>query len=195
MGKNKIASLHFLPLIRSLTINLSTENAILDGRIDHPRLSDSSLAGASGSPKRLPIWMISRVGDTDLRVLDTDFEGLGPSDRTILGKRQPPFFTPREKLTPNLTIFGALARLEIRFRDLCGGEKAGAIFLLYFLLFLTDPKALPGACGGRSSQGGGRGRSDRPLKNPKPGGFRSMWSKIKLGNFSHSQNEENWINF
>ena len=51
----------------------------------------------------------------DLRVLDSDFEGLGPSNRTILGKRQPMFFTPREKLTPNLTIFGALARLEIRF--------------------------------------------------------------------------------
>ena len=31
--------------------------------------------------------------------LDSDFEGLGPSNRTILGKRQPLFFTPREKLT------------------------------------------------------------------------------------------------
>ena len=98
-----------------------------------------------------------------------DFEGLGPSNRTILGKRQPVFFTPREKLTPNLTIFGALARLEIRFRDLGGGEKAGAIFWLYFLLFLTDPQTLPGACGGRSSQGGGRGRSDRP-QNLRPWG-------------------------
>ena len=100
--------------------------------------------------------------------LFTDFEGFGPSNRTILGKRQPPFFTPREKLTPNLTIFGALARLETRFRDLAGREKAAYVFFLaIFLLFLTDPQALPGACGGRSSQGGGRGRSDRPLKNPK----------------------------
>ena len=66
------------------------------------------------------------------------FEGLGPSNRTILGKRQPPFFTPREKLTPNLTIFVDLARLEIRFRDLCGIEKAGAIFLAIFLLFFKD---------------------------------------------------------
>ena len=67
--------------------------------------------------------------------LDSDFEGLGPSNRTILGKRQPLFFTPREKLTPNLTIFGALARLEIRFRDLLGREKAGAIFWLIFSVF------------------------------------------------------------
>ena len=80
----------------------------------------------------LPIWMISRVGGTNLRSLDIDFEGLRPSDGTILGKRQPPFFTPREKLTPNLTIFGALARLEIRFRDLCGREKAGYVFWLGF---------------------------------------------------------------
>ena len=98
--------------------------------------------------------------------LFTDFEGFGPSNRTILGKRQPPFFTPREKLTPNLTIFGALARLETRFRDLAGREKAAYVFFLaIFLLFLTDPQALPGACGGRSSQGGGRGRSDRPQKS------------------------------
>ena len=47
--------------------------------------------------------------------LDLDFEGFGPSNRTILGKRQPLFFTPREKLTPNLTIFVALARLEYVF--------------------------------------------------------------------------------
>ena len=64
--------------------------------------------------------------------LDIDFEGLGPSNRTILGKSQPPFFTPREKLTPNSTIFVALARLEIRFRDLLGREKASSIFWLYF---------------------------------------------------------------
>ena len=67
--------------------------------------------------------------------LDIDFEGLGPSNRTILGKRQPLFFTPREKLTSNSTIFEALARLEIRFRDLLGREKASSIFWLYFLAF------------------------------------------------------------
>jgi len=42
------------------------------------------------------------------------------------------FFTPREKLTSNMVEFEVLARLEIRFRDLCGRKKAGAIFWLYF---------------------------------------------------------------
>ena len=105
------------------------------GRIDHPSLCRFPLAGASGTPKTMTIWMISRVWGTDLRVLDIDFEGLGPSNRTILGKSQPPFFTPREKLTPNSTIFVALARLEIRFRDLCGRKKAGYVFWLYFCCF------------------------------------------------------------
>ena len=93
---------------------------------------------------RRSVWEPKNAGDLDdfegrrdrFESLDSDFEGPGPSNRTILGKRQPPFFTPREKLTPNLTIFVDLARLEIRFRDLCGIEKAGAIFLAIFLLFL-----------------------------------------------------------
>jgi len=34
------------------------------------------------------------------------FEGLGPSNRTILGKRQPPFFTASREIDPNSTIFG-----------------------------------------------------------------------------------------
>ena len=89
---------------------------------------------------------------------------MGPSNRTILGKSQPPFFTPREKLTPNLTIFVALARLEIRFRDLYGREKAGYIFWLIFLLFLRDPQALQGPVGeGRLKEGVGGGLID--LKN------------------------------
>ena len=37
------------------------------GRIDHPSLGRFPLAGASGTPKMLPIWIISRVGETDLR--------------------------------------------------------------------------------------------------------------------------------
>ena len=105
------------------------------------------------------------------------------------------FFTPREKLTPNLTIFGALARLEIRFRDLCGREKAGAIFWLYFLLFLTDLYAQRGHRGkGRLKEGVGGGLIDLS-KIRDPSRSQIMWSKIKLGNFSHSQNEENWIDF
>ena len=89
------------------------------------------------------------------------FEGLGPSNRTILGKRQPVFFTPREKLTPNLTIFGALARLEIRFRDLAGREKAGYVFWLIFLLFLGTPRPFQGPVGeGRLKEGVGGGLID-----------------------------------
>jgi len=100
-----------------------------------------------------------------LRAWTIDLEGHGPSNRTILGKRQPVFFTPREKLTSNSTIFEALARLEIRLRDLCGREKAGYVFWLYFLLFLRTLRPLQGPVGEGSSQGGGRGRSDRPQKS------------------------------
>ena len=78
-----------------------------DSRI---RLSQERLCA-----RKRPNRTISRVGETDLRAWDIDFEGFGPSNRTILGKRQPLFFTPREKLTPNLTIFVALARLEYVF--------------------------------------------------------------------------------
>ena len=56
----------------------------------------------------------------------------------------------------------------------------------------TDP---PGACGGGSSQGGGRGGLIDLSKIRDLEGSQIMWSKIKLGNFSHSQNEENWIDF
>ena len=126
---------------------------------------------------------------------DSDFEGLGPSNRTILGKRQPLFFTPREKLTSNLTIFEALARLGTRFRDLGGREKAGYVFLAIFLSFLGTLRPFQGPVGEGRLKEGERGRSDRPLKNPKHGSFRFRWSKIKLGNFTHPQNEENWIDF
>ena len=96
-----------------------------------------------------------------MRVLDTNFEGFGPSNRTILGKRQPLFFTPREKLTPNLTIFVALARLEIRFRDLCGREKVGYVFWLCFLLCLRTLRPFQGPVGeGRLKEGEGGGLID-----------------------------------
>ena len=71
------------------------------------------------------------------------FEGHGPSNRTILGKRQPPFFTPREKLTPNLTIFGALARLETRFRDLAGREKAAYVFFFGYIFAVFNGPSGP----------------------------------------------------
>ena len=41
----------------------------------------------------------------------------------------------------------------------------------------------------------GRGRSDRPLKNPRSSKISDYVVQNKLGNFSHSQNEENWIDF
>ena len=47
---------------------------------------------------------------------------------------------------------------------------------------------------GRSSQGGGRGRSDRPQIRDPSRGSQIYVVKI-LGNFTHSQNEENWIDF
>ena len=75
------------------------------------------------------------------------------------------------------------------------GEKRQALFFGYiFLLFFKDPKALPGACGGRSSQGGGRGRSDRPQKSEISKDLKLVVQN-KTGQFFSSQNEENWIDF
>ena len=93
------------------------------------------------SQERLSAQKCCRLDDLEGRrsrfeSLDLDFEGCGPSNRTILGKSQPPFFTPREKLTSNSTIFEALARLEIRLRDLGGREKADYVFWVYVYCFL-----------------------------------------------------------
>ena len=91
------------------------------------------------------------------------FEGLGPSNRTILGKRQPLFFTPREKLTQIRPYLGSRSARNT-FSGPTWERKGRCYFLAIFFAVFKDPKALPGACGGRSSQGGGRGRSDRPQK-------------------------------
>ena len=132
-----------------------------EGRIDHPSLSQFPLAGASGSPKMLPIWMISRVGETDLRAFSPISRVWGPRIGPFWGKGSPYFLLPREKLTSNSTIFEALARLEIRFRDLGGREKAGYIFWLYFLLFLGTLRPFQGPVGeGRLKEGVGGGLID-----------------------------------
>ena len=121
------------------------------------------------------------------------FEGLGPSNRTILGKRQPPFFTPREKLTPNLTIWGSRSARNT-FSGPMWERKGRSYFLAIFLAFLRDPQTLPGVCGGGSSQGGGRGRSDRPQKSEISKDLKLVVQN-KTGQFFSSQNEENWIDF
>ena len=113
--------------------------------------------------------------------LDIDFEGLEPSNRAILGKRQPLFFTPREKLTSNLTIFEALARLEIRLRDLCGREKAAYVFWLYFCCFY-GPLCPAGHIGeGRLKEGEGGGLID--LKNLRSRKDLNLVVQNKTGQF------------
>ena len=51
-----------------------------------------------------------------------------------------------------------------------------------------------GGIEGRSSQGGGRGRSDRPQKSEISKDLKLVVQN-KTGQFYSSQNEENWINF
>ena len=84
-GKFGKGSLYFLPKSTRL-IHFGEEMRSSEGWIDHPSLSRFPLAGASGYPKMLPIWMILRVGETDLRDLDIDFEGLVPRIGPFWGK-------------------------------------------------------------------------------------------------------------
>ena len=100
------------------------------------------------------------------------FEGHGPSNRTILGKRQPPFFTPREKLTQIRPYLGSRSARNT-IRALGRGEKVDYVFWVYFYCFLRT--SMPsGGIEGRSSQGGGRGRSDRPQIRDPLRGLKSM---------------------
>ena len=64
-----------------------------------------------------------------------------------------------------------------------------------FLSFLRTPRPFRGPVGeGRLKEGVGGGLIDlSKIRDPERSQI--MWSKIKLGNFSHSQNEENWIDF
>ena len=121
------------------------------------------------------------------------FEGLGPSNRTILGKRQPMFFTPREKLTQIRPYLGSRSARNT-FSGPTWERKGRCYFLAIFLLFFTDLQTLPGVCGGGSSQGGGRGRSDRPQKSEISKDLKLVVQN-KTGQFFSSQNEENWIDF
>ena len=105
-----------------------------EGRIDHPSLGRFPLAGASGSPKMLPIWMISRVGETNLRAISPISRVWDPQMGPFWGKGSL-CFLPLARNWPKFDHIWALARLEIRFRDLCGGEKAGYVFWLYFYCF------------------------------------------------------------
>ena len=88
------------------------------------------------------------------------FEGLGPSNRTILGKRQPMFFTPREKLTQIRPYLGSRSA-----RNTTSGpmwERKGRFyFLACFLLFFRDLYAQRGHRGaGRLKEGVGGGLID-----------------------------------
>ena len=75
--------------------------------------------------------------ETSISVKFEVFEGLGPSNRTILGKRQPMFFTPREKLTQIRPYLGSRSA-----RNTTSGpmwERKGRVcFLAIFLLFFKD---------------------------------------------------------
>jgi len=93
-----------------------------------------------------------------------DFEGLGPSNRTILGKRQPLFFTPREKLTQIRPYLGSRSARNT-FSGPRWGRKGRVCFLAIFLLFFTDLYAQRGHRGEGRLKEGGRGRSDRPQKS------------------------------
>ena len=87
------------------------------------------------------------------------FEGIGPSNRTILGKRQPVFFTPREKLTQIRPYLGSRSARNT-IRTLGWGKKAGAIFWLVFYCFLRIfmPSGHKGT--GRLKEGVGGGLID-----------------------------------
>ena len=141
----------------------------------------------------LPIWMISRVGGTNLRSLDIDFEGLRPSDGTILGKRQPPFFTPREKLTQIRPYLGSRSARNT-FSGPTWERKGRCYFLAIFLLFFRDLYAQRGHRGeGRLKEGVGGGLID--LKNLRSQKISNYVVQNKTGQFFSSQNEENWIDF
>ena len=97
------------------------------------------------------------------------FEGLRPSNRTILGKRQPPFFTPREKLTQIRPYLGSRSARNT-FSGPTWERKGRCYFLAIFFAVFKDPKALPGACGGgRLKEGVGGGLIDLKFETPSRG--------------------------
>ena len=100
------------------------------------------------------------------------FEGLGHSNGTILGKRQPVFFTPREKLTQIRPYLGSRSARNT-IRALGGGEKTDYVFWLYFYCFLRISMPSEGI-GGRVVSRRGRGRSDRPQIRDPLRGLKSM---------------------
>ena len=74
------------------------------------------------------------------------------------------------------------------------GEKRQVLFFGYIFAIFKGPSDPAGVCGGWSSQGGGRGRSDRPQKSEISKDLKLVVQN-KTGQFFSSQNEENWIDF
>ena len=122
------------------------------------------------TPSRILVKFV--VSKWSISVKFEVFEGLGPSNRTILGKRQPLFFTPREKLTQIRPYLGSRSARNT-IRDLGRGEKAGYVFWLYFYCFLRTSMPSEGI-EGRVVSRRGRGRSDRPQIRDPLRGLKSM---------------------
>ena len=143
------------------------------------RLLQGFLIGAP--PPHQRFWWNLEVSKWSISVKFEVFEGLGPSNRTILGKRQPLFFTPREKLTQIRPYLGSRSARNT-IRALGRGEKAGYVFWLYFYCFLRTSMPSEGI-EGRVVSRRGKGRSDRPLKNPRSWRISDYVVQNKTGQF------------
>ena len=153
------------------------------------RLLQGFLIGAP--PPHQRFWWNLEVSKWSISVKFEVFEGLGPSNRTILGKRQPLFFTPREKLTQIRPYLGSRSARNT-IRTLGWGEKADYVFWLTFYCFFFLGTSMPSeGIEGRSSQGGGKGEV-WSTSNSRPFEGSQIYVVKILGNFTHPQNLWFW---
>ena len=144
------------------------------------RLLQGCLIGAP--PPHQRFWWNLEVSKWSISVKFEVFEGLGPSNRTILGKRQPPFFTPREKLTQIRPYLGSRSARNTIWA-LGRGEKVGYVFWLYFYCFLRTFMPSGGIKGQVVSR---RGKGEVwSTSNSRPFWGSQIYVVKILGNFTH----------